>query len=148
MPNENKNPVRWLILLLVVVAAGGAFLLRGGKDQAAEVNVVATDTVLPRLLDLGADKCVPCKMMVPVLDELEKGLDGQLEVVFLDVWQNPDQAKPYKIKLIPTQIFFAPDGEELFRHEGFFARDDILAKWQELGYELDLPVAARPEDKG
>jgi len=40
------------------------------------------------------------------------------------------------IGLIPTQVFFAADGSELFRHEGFFGRDDILAKWRELGVEI------------
>jgi thioredoxin 1 len=38
--------------------------------------------------------------------------------------------------MIPTQIFFDADGNELFRHEGFYARADMLAKWQELGYEF------------
>ena len=91
---------------------------------------------LPRLLDLGADKCVPCKMMAPILDEMKAEFAGVMTVEFVDVWKNPAAAEPYGIKLIPTQIFFAPDGTELFRHEGFYSREDILAKWAELGYEL------------
>ncbi len=140
MSNGNKGWGRWIILMVVILATVGAFTLRGGKDQSGEASPVADNATLPRLLDLGADKCVPCKMMVPVLDELVKGLDGKLDVVFLDVWKNPQEAKQYKIKLIPTQIFFDPDGKELYRHEGFFSRDDILAKWLELGYEFHLPA--------
>jgi thioredoxin 1 len=94
---------------------------------------------LPRLLDLGADKCVPCKKMAPMLSELKSNYVGQLEVEFIDVWKNPDAAKPYKVRLIPTQIFYAADGKELFRHEGFLGKADILAKWQELGVELKTP---------
>ena len=91
---------------------------------------------LPKMLDLGAGKCIPCKMMFPVLDELKKEYTGKLEVEFIDVWKNPDAGKQYGIEVIPTQIFFDASGKELFRHIGFFAKDDILAKWKELGVDL------------
>ena len=91
---------------------------------------------LPRLVDLGADKCIPCKMMAPLLVELRSEYEGTLKVEFIDVWKNPDEAPKYGIKLIPTQIFFDASGKELFRHEGFYSKEDILAKWTELGVEL------------
>lgn len=91
---------------------------------------------IPKLVDLGASKCIPCKMMAPILEELEKEYKGKMEVVFIDVWQNPDEGRKYKIRVIPTQIFYSPEGKELFRHEGFYAKDDILAKWKELGYDF------------
>jgi thioredoxin 1 len=91
---------------------------------------------LPRLLDLGAGKCIPCKMMAPILEELSKEYTGRMEVTFVDVWQNPDAGKAYNIEMIPTQIFFDADGKELFRHTGFFAKEDILAKWKELGVDF------------
>jgi thioredoxin 1 len=58
------------------------------------------------------------------------------EVVFIDVWENPPDAEPYSINLIPTQVFFDAKGRELWRHEGFLTKADILAKWRELGLEL------------
>lgn len=91
---------------------------------------------LPTLMDLGATKCIPCKMMAPILEELKVEYKGKLEVVFIDVWKNPDAAKERNINLIPTQIFLDAEGKELFRHEGFFAKKDILAKWKELGVDL------------
>ena len=91
---------------------------------------------LPRLVDLGADKCIPCKMMAPVLKELAKEYEGRMAVEFIDVWKKPDAGKAHKISLIPTQIFFDAGGKELFRHEGFFSKKDILAKWKELGVEF------------
>ena len=101
--------------------------------------VVAPSTAanLPRLGDLGAGKCIPCKMMAPILEELKKTYAGKLEVQFIDVWVNPEQAPKYGIKIIPTQIFYDVAGKELFRHEGFFAREDILAKWKEFGVDLN-----------
>ena len=91
---------------------------------------------LPKLLDLGAGKCIPCKMMAPILEEMKKDYAGTLEVEFIDVWKNPDAAKQYSIEVIPTQIFYDASGKELFRHIGFFSKDDILAKWKELGVDL------------
>ena len=47
---------------------------------------------------------------------------------------HPEQTAKYGVKHIPTQIYFDETGRELFRHEGFYSRDDILGKWRELGY--------------
>jgi thioredoxin 1 len=91
---------------------------------------------LPRLLELGADKCIPCKQMAPILDELKTTYAGQLQVDFIDVWKNPDASERYGVQVIPLQIFFDAAGNERFRHEGFFPKNDILAKWQELGVML------------
>jgi thioredoxin 1 len=91
---------------------------------------------LPCLVDLGADKCIPCKMMAPVLKELTKEYEGRMTVEFIDVWKNPDAGKAHGINLIPTQLFFDAGGKELFRHEGFFSKKDILEKWKDLGVEF------------
>jgi thioredoxin 1 len=98
---------------------------------------------IPRLVDLGADKCIPCKLMAPILEQLKRDFEGKLQVDFIDVWENPSEAPRYGVKIMPTQIFFGPDGNELFRHEGFFSREDILAKWKELGVDLG-PSAVLP----
>jgi thioredoxin 1 len=101
-----------------------------GDDEAV------AESQLPKLLDLGAGKCIPCKMMAPILDELREKYEGQLEVVFIDVWQNPDEAEKYAVDQIPTQIFFDAAGKERFRHTGFYSKQEILAKWKELGVDL------------
>jgi thioredoxin 1 len=113
-------------------------------DPAMLTSVVTTNAPatppekkpLPKLLDLGAGKCIPCKMMAPILEELKKEYAGKLAVEFIDVWKNPDAAKQYGIEVIPTQIFYDTTGKELFRHIGFFAKEDILAKWKEFGVDL------------
>ena len=91
---------------------------------------------LPKLLDLGADKCIPCKMMAPILVELKMEHAGRLEVEFIDVWKNQEAGRKHKIEMIPTQIFFDAAGKELFRHSGFYSKKDILNKWKELGVDL------------
>lgn len=106
----------------------------GGTVDAAPAP--AATTKLPKLLDLGADKCIPCRMMAPILEELKKEYAGRLEVEFIDVWKNPEAGRRYGIQMIPTQIFYDADGKELFRHVGFISKEDILAKWKELGITL------------
>lgn len=103
--------------------------------QTTAGEAPATVAALPRLVDLGADKCIPCKAMAPILEELKKEYAGVFAVEFIDVWKKPEAAEPYDIHLIPTQIFFDSSGKELFRHQGFFAKEDILAKWKELGID-------------
>jgi thioredoxin 1 len=96
---------------------------------------------LPRLVDLGADKCIPCKMMAPILAGMKKEYAGRLQVDFIDIWKNRNASQQYKINLIPTQIFYDASGKERFRHEGFFSKEDILAKWEELGVNLTTKPA-------
>ena len=93
---------------------------------------------LPRLVDVGADKCIPCIKMAPILDHLSNDFAGRMEVKFIDAWKSREEAASYGVQMIPTQIFYAADGEELFRHTGFYSREEILGKWHELGYEFDL----------
>lgn len=86
-------------------------------------DVPARDMVT--MVDLGAKACIPCKMMMPVMDALEKEYAGKAAIIFIDVWENPDQSKKYGLKSIPTQIFYDRQGKEVFRHEGFFDRKPI-----------------------
>jgi thioredoxin 1 len=90
----------------------------------------------PALIDLGAGTCVPCKLMAPILEDLKAVYAGTMDVHVLDVHENEDLILQYAISVIPTQIFYDASGKELFRHEGFISKEDILAKWKELGIEL------------
>jgi thioredoxin 1 len=128
-----------VVALLIVVAAGGAVAAGDDATPPPAVTNAPAKAKLPRLVDLGADKCIPCKKMAPILSELKTNYVGQLEVEFIDVWKKPDAAEPYKIRLIPTQIFYDASGKELFRHEGFYGKADILAKWKDLGVNLKSP---------
>jgi thioredoxin 1 len=123
----------------VVVAAAAILSLkqeRKALPSGAAVQAggeAAQSRPLPRLVDLGAGKCIPCKAMKPILEDLRANYAGVFKTEFIDVWENEGAKAQYKVNLIPTQIFFGADGKELFRHEGFFSKEDILAKWRELG---------------
>ena len=129
---------KYIIIAILIAAVGVVLALKQNKAQnpLPQTEQTKPSAPLPRLVDLGATKCIPCKMMKPILDELRQEYKNNFQVIFIDVWENPDEAKKYKINIIPTQIFYDASGKELFRHEGFFAKDDILAKWKELGIDF------------
>lgn len=123
--------IRSLIIVLVFVVLGGCNQSSQNASAAAEVTL---GSGLPMLVDLGADKCVPCKQMKPILDNLTEEYAGRMDVIFIDVWENRDQAARFNVRMIPTQIFYDKDGKELYRRVGFIGKEDILATWKELGY--------------
>ena len=160
---------KWIVAVLVLAVIGVLIAKQAGNKpgngntvpagatpstltntagNAPAPEATATNAkALPRLVDLGANKCIPCKMMAPILDDLKKTYAGKLNVEFIDIWVNPDAGKEYGINLIPTQIFYDATGKELFRHEGFFSKEDILAKWKELGVELPVTQEDKPKAK-
>jgi thioredoxin 1 len=87
------------------------------------------------LVDLGAKKCIPCKMMAPILEELEKEFQGRAAVLFIDVWENPNATEQFGLRVIPTQIFYDAQGKEQFRHEGFLDKKTIVHIFQKLGVQ-------------
>lgn len=87
------------------------------------------------MIDLGAKKCIPCKMMAPILTRLEKAYEGKADIVFIDVWENRQQAPRFKIRAIPTQIFFNEKGEEVWRHVGFLDEKSIIDQMAKMGVE-------------
>ena len=108
--------------------------LRGlGNEETPEAMSGPAQTAgLPRLVDFGSDKCIPCKMMAPVLDDLKSEYKGRLEVEFVDVGKDPAASEKCGVQSIPTQVFYDADGNELYRHEGFYAKSDIVARLRQL----------------
>jgi thioredoxin 1 len=79
----------------------------------------------PSLIEFGASGCVPCDMMQPILDKLRKTHADRLNVVFVHVGQEKVLAARFGIRAIPVQVFYDPNGDEVFRHEGFFAEAEV-----------------------
>lgn len=121
-------------LIVVIVAAMAAIvgmqLMAADEADAPRGKATTKTSGLPKLVDLGSKSCIPCKKMAPILEELKKDYAGKFDVEFIDVGEreNAGKARQYDIKLIPTQIFFDKDGKDLWRHEGFLGKADILAK--------------------
>ena len=98
-------------------------------------NVVgkARSSGKPSVVDFGSKGCVPCDMMAPILVTLAKKYEGKANVLFIPVRDEEILAARYGIQSIPVQVFFDKDGREVFRHVGFFPREEIEKKLAEMG---------------
>ncbi|NWF92088.1 MAG: thioredoxin fold domain-containing protein [Syntrophaceae bacterium] len=90
----------------------------------------------PVVVDFGANSCIPCRQMRPILKEVERDYSGKTHVLVIDVYKHQDLAREYKIQLIPTLIFFDSKGKEAFRHVGVMNKEKIAAKLKEIGMAL------------
>jgi thioredoxin 1 len=87
----------------------------------------------PVLVDFGANSCIPCRQMRPILKEVGKEYAGKASVLVIDVYKYQGLARDYKVQLIPTLIFFDSKGKEVFRHMGVLDKDNIITKLKEVG---------------
>lgn len=92
-------------------------------DAAAKVTFI----------ELGSDKCIPCKQMRPVMDAIARTFGDQVDIVFYDVWKDDAPAREYGIQYIPTQVFLDENGVEFHRHIGFYPQEKIEALLVERG---------------
>lgn len=118
-----------LLLLIAPAALAAPSPLISGDPQ----NVPLKDMVT--MVDIGAKACIPCKMMIPVIESLSEEYEGRAGIVFIDVWKNPKEAEKYGIRTIPTQIFYDKDGKEVMRHEGYFSKEEIIKVLTKLGVQ-------------
>jgi len=104
----------YLVFFLLILSS---ILLSQSKDVKPKVTFI----------ELGSVNCIPCKMMQPVMKNIEKKYGDQIKVIFYDVWTQEQRkyAEIYKIRVIPTQIFLDKDGKEFHRHEGFYPEAEI-----------------------
>jgi thioredoxin 1 len=85
------------------------------------------------MVDLGAGSCIPCKMMEPILQKLEKRYKGKAEIVFIDLRYDREKAQQFQVRAIPTQVFFDKEGKEIARHVGFMSEEAIVEQLKKLG---------------
>jgi thioredoxin 1 len=113
-----KSFVQFTLLLAAII------ILHVSDSRAAITTAPVPGMVT--MLDLGAHACIPCKMMAPILKELEQQYKGKAAIIFIDVWQNEDEGKRFEVSVIPTQIFFDRSGKEVYRHAGFLEKEAII----------------------
>ena len=82
---------------------------------------------LPRLVALGTGDCKACLDLAPILDELAREYDGRLVIEEINVYARPSAYEEFALQALPTQVLFTADGREVWRHEGFAPRDELIA---------------------
>ncbi len=122
----------WLFYMGVLLACLGPVSAPAGDSQPGEIPGIPTPGLVT-MVDLGATKCIPCKMMAPIIEDLKNEYQGRASIIFIDVWENKDQARRFGIRGIPTQIFYDKNGREVSRHVGFLDKKSIVAALENLG---------------
>ncbi len=127
----SKN-LSWMFLVMVLTVSCGA---ANAKEEKKGETLTAEDNILVTFVELGSVRCIPCKLMQPIMKDIEKDYAGQVKVVFHDVWTPEGEpfAASFKIRVIPTQVFLDKDGEEYFRHEGFFPKEELVKVLKQKG---------------
>ncbi len=123
------------IFYLLGIGLFVAFFVTGnptsGKQDFDVENLPVKGMVT--MLDLGAKSCIPCKMMAPILERLEKKYQGKAAIVFIDIREYPKQIPRYGVQAMPTQIFYDSEGNEVYRHMGFLGEEEITAQLIKMG---------------
>lgn len=178
MSNENTTEpkksvvIKIFIPVLLLCIIAGIWAVKNHKKDTTAVSVDNSDFELnitekidleklksyglPIIIDFGADSCIPCKEMTPVLKELNTELQGKAIVRFVDVWKYKELAQGYPISVIPTQILIDAKGkpynpkdpeamqmklysskntgEHVFTaHEGGITKEQLLSILKEMG---------------
>ena len=123
------------VALVGVVALAGCGGAAGSASSSATPMPAHSSGATPKVtfVELGSDKCVPCKEMRPVMDGIARAFGDQVDVVFYDVWKDDAPAKQYGIQYIPTQVFLDDKRVEFHRHTGFYPQEKIEALLLEHG---------------
>ncbi len=124
--------MRRLALLFAAAFVFAPPSLAAGKNSEPAVGM-ALASGKPLMLDLGAGYCSSCKKMKAILAPLEKEYRGRANVIVVDVNEEPDLARKYRVQMIPTQIFFDTKGKEVKRHVGLMERTEIIRELKALG---------------
>ena len=143
-----------IIIAVVILAVFFVFVFAGSRPKAAGTNQVQPKETIASVktadvksasktkvtfIELGSVKCVPCKMMVPVMEEIEKKYGEEVKVVFHDVWTPAGEpyARQFGIRGIPTQIFLDENGKEFHRHTGFYPLEQIMPVLEKAGVKIE-----------
>lgn len=109
---------------------------QSNPSPAAKPAVTNSATAKIKFLEIGSDKCIPCKQMKVVTENIVKKYGDELAFQYIDIYENKDVADDYKIQLIPTQIFYNQKGVEIFRHVGYFPEEKIDSLLQANGLKM------------
>jgi thioredoxin 1 len=87
----------------------------------------------PVLVDFGANSCLPCRQMRPVLKEVGTEYSEKAKILVIDAYKNQNLAQQYKVFMLPTLVFFDSKGKEAFRNVGIMEKEKIIGKLKEIG---------------
>ena len=130
-----KNLTLILITLLLLFTLPFLHQTSFSQSSIERIPKDITKVPLPKLLDFGRGKCIPCKAMAPILKELSEEYKDRVIIKIIEIDPEPNLTRANRIRLIPTQIFFDAKNQEIYRHEGFMGKEQIKAMFQKMGVQ-------------
>lgn len=131
-----KEKTRGLLFILILLVLFGAWTLYRGHAYRRQADALPDDSIVgqgkPVLLELGAPWCTYCRQMMPILTDFNENYP-QFRVAVVDIDEDVEARQRYEVGPIPLLLFFDAGGELLYRREGYMSKEQILAKWRELG---------------
>ncbi len=121
MNNKVKKITVMVLAGLVCLAASVS------ADELDERLAAAKKQNLPVLLEFGAEWCVPCQQMKPVIAKIENAYRGRLSVIVIDVERSRGQSACYNVRFLPTLVFLDRNGKEYKRLFGGGSYEEIAA---------------------
>jgi thiol-disulfide isomerase/thioredoxin len=136
--DKKKDKLLSILLLNLLIFSVFSFLHQISFAQSSTDRRFPKEIAqvpLPKLLDFGRGKCIPCKAMAPILKELAEEYKDRIIIKIIEIDQEPGLTTANRIRLIPTQIFFDAKNQEVLRHEGFMGKDEIKKVFQKMGIQ-------------
>ena len=130
-----KGNILFLTLVVFTIVAFPHQASFSGPSVDQRFPKEIAESPLPKLLDFGRGKCIPCKAMAPILKELSEEYKDRVIIKIIEIDPEPGLTTANRIRLIPTQIFFDSKNKEVFRHEGFMSKEDIKKVFLKMGIE-------------
>jgi len=130
---SKKSAFTAFVVTLIIIGAIVHLSPARAKDYSPGMNIPVKGLVT--MVDIGAATCIPCKMMAPILEKLDKEYKGKAAIIFLDVRFHRETAISFGINGIPTQIFYDAKGKEVQRHLGYMSEAAIVAQFKKMGVE-------------
>ena len=115
-------------------------IVASGKDKSgSKLTSMSLDEALSSgkaaLAEFGSNSCIPCKKMKPILEQLATEYKDKIHILLIEVYDYKELTRQYEIMGIPTQIVFDKNGQEVMRHTGFWAKEDIISQFKRMGID-------------
>lgn len=124
---------RLLLFAVFIALIGGVFVWKNSTSSIDQGTAPDEEENLPRMVQVSSPTCLPCLLMVPTINGLQKEYRGKVVIEEIDISGNTEAAEKYQIRATPTQIFFDSECKEFWRHEGFMSKKEIVRVFKEMG---------------
>lgn len=129
-------------------AAKGPAQPHTATEEPRPASATEKPAALPGMWDFGSEKCIPCKTMKEIIDPMIADYKGKVDIRIINVYEEKELTKQFRIVTIPTQVFIDAQGKELFRHIGVYPRDSMEACFARFGFPVvqgkDIPKLSQP----